>query len=510
VRYPLVVLLPGYNGTPRCVMRAFLDSDAVAAHPRVDGFVVAPHAHGNTFYRGPGEREVMAVLDWMLKTYPIDAARVSISGVSMGGTGAAHLALRYPERFAASAPLCGYQSFFVRKDTADRPIRPWENDLMRHLSPASWAENGKQLPLHVAHGTKDFPLENSKVLIERYQKLGQPVVQEWPEIGHSVWELAYDGARLWPWLSRQRRDPEPREVVVKTDSLRYGRRHWAAITQLERPGRMGWLDARITAPDRIAVSTRAVLALELERAPKHLAGAALSVTIDRSPLTFAPDEPMRAIRSGPGWIKGVPAAAPLRKRAHLEGGLRDAYLERLAFVWGSRDEATARANRELAEWLARLRYGADLAYPVLADSDVDQRLESERSLVLVGTPRDHRLLAELEPRLPVRAAADRLELGPHVFRGDEVGAIYVFPNPRHPERYLTVVTATTARGIWRALSLPQLLPDFVVFDAGLAPAAGQQVLGSARVLAAGFFENDWSIPKAMVDETGTRAEAQSP
>jgi hypothetical protein len=52
------------------------------------------------------------------------------------------------------------------------------------------------------------------------------------------------------------------------------------------------------------------------------------------------------------------------------------------------------------------------------------------------------------------------------------------------------VEAPRAPGIWGA-SLAALLPDFVVFDAGLTPAAGQQVLGAARVLAAGFFERDW-------------------
>ena len=75
----------------------------------------------------------------------------------------------------------------------------------------------------------------------------------------------------------------------------------------------------------------------------------------------------------------------------------------------------------------------------------------------------------------------------------------IHPNPRQPARYVVVVEALRAPGIWRALSLPALLPDFMVFDAGLAPAAGQQVLGSGRVLAAGFFERDWSVPKEFRD-----------
>jgi poly(3-hydroxybutyrate) depolymerase len=498
-RYPLVVLLHGYNGSPRSVMRAFLDTDSTAPHPAVNGFIVAPHAHGNTFYRGPGEREVMQALDWMLKDYRIDRERVSISGVSMGGTGTAHLALRYADRFAAAAPLCGYQSFFVRRDIKNRPLRTWEQDQMHHWSPASWAENGRFVPLHVAHGTKDFPLENSKVLIESYRKLGYSLVEEWPDIGHSVWEVSYKGARLWPWLSQKRKDPEPARVTLKTDSLRYGRQHWIAITELERPGGMGSVDAHAAARDRIAITTRGVRGIKLERPLRHVhKDAPLSIDVGGTALTFAPTETVELVRAGDSWQKGSPKP-PGAKRAHLEGAIRDVYLERLAFVWGATDPATARANRELAEWLARLRYGADVHYPVLPDTETDAALEKERSLVLVGSARDHRLIRELEPKLPVRVTADGLTFGGQTFRGEDVGAIFIRPNPRQPERYVLVVTAPRAPGIWRALSLPALLPDFMLFDSGLAPAAGQQVLGSARVLAAGFFERDWSVPKEFRD-----------
>jgi predicted esterase len=363
-RYPLLVLLHGYNGSPRSVMRAFLDTDSTAPHPAVNGFIVAPHAHGNTFYRGPGEREVMQTLDWMLEDYRIDPERVSISGVSMGGTGTAHLALRYADRFAAAAPLCGYQSFFVRRDIKNRPLRAWEKDQMHHWSPASWAENGRWIPLHVAHGTKDFPLENSKVLIESYQKLGYPLVQEWPDIGHSVWEVSYKGARLWPWLSQKRKDPEPARITLKTDSLRYARQHWVALTELERSGGMGSVDAHVTARDRIAIKTTGVRGIKLERPLRHVQkDAPLTVEVDGTSLTFAPAEVLELQRPGGGWQKGAPKSAAA-KRAHLEGAIRDVYLERLAFVWGATDPATARANREIAEWLARMRYGADLQYPV--------------------------------------------------------------------------------------------------------------------------------------------------
>jgi hypothetical protein len=87
--------------------------------------------------------------------------------------------------------------------------------------------------------------------------------------------------------------------------------------------------------------------------------------------------------------------------------------------------------------------------------------------------------------------------------GTEVGAAFVVPNPRRPDRYLVVVEGVDAPGTWRSLSLPSLLPDFVVYDVKLAPARGQMLLGAGSVRAAGFFKNDWSLPEVTADPLAT-------
>jgi hypothetical protein len=60
-----------------------------------------------------------------------------------------------------------------------------------------------------------------------------------------------------------------------------------------------------------------------------------------------------------------------------------------------------------------------------------------------------------------------------------------------------VIAGTTAIGTWRSLSLPELLPDFVVYDEGVKLARGQQVLGKASVRAAGFFDMNWKLPSPL-------------
>jgi hypothetical protein len=47
------------------------------------------------------ERRVLWMLEWVLKTYPVDPARVYLTGGSMGGWGCSTFGLRHPELFAA-------------------------------------------------------------------------------------------------------------------------------------------------------------------------------------------------------------------------------------------------------------------------------------------------------------------------------------------------------------------------------------------------------------------------
>ncbi len=497
-KYPAVLTLHGYDGTPRGVLEAFLDSKSRDARPGVDGFVIAPEAHGNAFYRGPGEYEAMAVLNLVRELYPVDADRTSVTGVSMGGTGTAELALRYADTFSAAAPLCGYHSYFIRKDTSARPLRPWEIARMHHWSTASWAGNGRDLPLYVAHGLKDHPLTNSKVLIEAYNELGYSVSQEWPDIGHAVWTVSYRGAKLWPWLSQRVRPTTPEHVTIVSDSLRYGRRYWAELRQLERHGTRARLDAKRTSPTTFEVRTENVRQFRLS--PAITPGQRLSVVVDRETLDVPVGSALEFSRTD-RWRVGA-LATTNEKRAGVEGPIRDVFLGPVLFVYGSENASTLRANREVAERFGRFHQGMTIAYPVVADRALTSELATKHSLVLVGTPADNSVLRALAGKLPIETVSDGIRAGGRHYSGENVGAIFIQPNPQHPDRYVVVITAPSVGGIWRALSLPQLLPDFIVYDVNLRDAATQQVLGDARVRAAGFFERDWSWPKGVVDEVG--------
>jgi hypothetical protein len=106
---------------------------------------------------------------------------------------------------------------------------------------------------------------------------------------------------------------------------------------------------------------------------------------------------------------------------------------------------------------------------------------------------------QFEGDLPIRIDGDAVVVGNARITGNEVGAAFVRPNPKRSDRYLVVVEGTSALGTWRSLSLPDLLPDFVVWDVSVAPARGQMLLGAGALRAAGFFKNDWSLPDRTDD-----------
>ncbi len=515
--YPLIAALHGMNGRPlEMIMWLFgyddpdRDGNWEDRHPRrdlppLDAIVVAPDGHFNTMYRDMGEDDVMRVIDWAMATYPIDPARVTITGPSMGGIGTAACALHYPARFAAAEPLCGYHSYFVRSDIGGRTLRPWEKFIAEQRSNVFWAENGMYLPLYVVHGTKDLPEENSGVLIDRYQDLNYDVTHEHPELGHNVWQTTYEDLKGARWLLTHRRPMHPRALRFKTPSTRWADDAWLHVRELASSDAWGEVVARIDGNNAIFASTHGVSALALDRDTERIDDAApVTVGIDGRKIMFQAGEPIELHKEGAEWRAGAAVHDGPFKHGSVTGPIHDVFHEPTVFVWGASDPAQARANEETAQAWARVRWGVRVDYPIMSDTDFYARgepLANDRALFLVGNAASNRVVRELEPSFPVRIEGDDVVIGDQRFAPkdgeadrSQLGAAFIRPNPRRPDRYVVVVEGVGPLGTWRSLSLPDMLPDFVVFDEDVGPASGQLLLAGGKLRAGGFFGNDWSPP----------------
>jgi hypothetical protein len=497
-RFPLVVTLHGYEGNPRRILEAFLDHPGPEA--TVAGYVIAPEAHGNSFYRGAGEGAVFDAIDWATQRYPIAQERISITGVSMGGTGAAELAFRASERFAAAAPLCGYQSFLVRRDTRGQPLRPWEQHLIHQFSPASWAESGHDVPLYVAHGTLDLPLENSRVLTERYRRLGYSLQEDWPNLGHAVWKKTYRGGGLFPWLTEKTKDRDPRYLSLTVAQLRHGRKFWLSITDFEPSAELAHVDVDAQEPTRATIHTRSVTGFCLGTTTHLDSTKAITVTIDDQRLDSPGGAPRCFDRSLGSWSRRTGEHTGVRKRPYLEGPWSDLLAEPVVVVYGTQNPQTAELNRYVATRLFGVKPGVTLNVPVVSDEEYARRTFSQPRAVYVGRPDDHLQYGKVAPSLPVRVEEKAIVVGSRQFTEPDVGTVFVYPDPDRRERLVGFVSANGPEGLLRALALPMLVPDFMVFDREIDGAAAAPILGrSARVRAAGFFRSDWALPEDFTE-----------
>ncbi len=407
---PLVLVLHGYNGTPMRILDAFLDAAPGQSPRQVPGFVLAPAAHGNAFYRGPGERDVLEILTWALQTLPVDPNKVTITGASMGGTGTAEIALHYSDQFAAYAPLCGYQSYYVRRDTSGQPLRAWERKLMHRNSAASSADSGRYLPMYLAHGLKDRPLENSRVLTTRYKKLGYHLIEDWPDLGHAVWKKTWAHAGLFPWLSTQERVADPPRITLAATALRHAQSYWLNVIELDNQSELSTIDAEVVVANQVQVITKGVTAFAVSETRHIDRKLPLLLDIDGIKLTAAPLSTLRFCRHDSVWTQ-CQVAAGLHKAVHAEGPWLDLWSEPIAFVYGTGSPATIGANLNVARALASPQGGTDYMYPVLSDVEYMSAPRDGQVPVLVGNSNDHALLAKWSNRLPIAVNAQTISFG---------------------------------------------------------------------------------------------------
>lgn len=510
---PLYVGLHGMNGGPLSMLRVFFGGDdekksmaelerAMGPTPAVDAYVIAPHAHGNAMYRQLGEEEVLDAIAWARGRWlDIDPDRIYVTGFSMGGIGAASIPLHHPDLFAAAQPLCGYHSYFIRRDVAGRPKRPWEQFLLEERSNVSWADNGLRLPLWIVHGTHDLPEENSGVLIEAYEKRKFTLRHDHPDKGHDVWGWAYDELQHLKWFAGKKRVAHPRTVKLRTTRPRWGDDAWVHVERLGVVAGWGTVDARVVDKKHVTVTTEGIDALRLDRDPALIDGGPLTVTIDGQPLAFDAGAPLNAHKEGAGWAIGLSPAddeGP-RKAGRITGPIRDVWSEPLQVVYGADDPAQTQVNLEVARAFATIRYGTDVRYPLLKDSEVEPDAIPDKSTILVGNAKSNRLLRALEASLPLKVADGAITFAGRTFTGKQLGTAFVVPHPKARQHYLLVIEGVDALGTFRALSLPELLPDFVVWDERLAPARGQSLLGFGSVVAAGYFDLRWRPPSSFDD-----------
>lgn len=160
---------------------------------KVPAVVLLPQcSRGRYWHDAEMERMVLAELEQTAGEFGADTKRVYLTGVSMGGFGAWHMAASHPMKFAAVVSICG-----------GSPLKSGDR-----FTPI--ARKVATTPVWVFHGSDDavVPVSESRQMVEALKNVEGSRVRfsEYEGVGHSVWLNALGERDLMPWLLAQRLD----------------------------------------------------------------------------------------------------------------------------------------------------------------------------------------------------------------------------------------------------------------------------------------------------------------
>jgi predicted peptidase len=184
-KWPLILFLhgAGERGSDLNMVKVHGIPKIVEQKDDFPFIAVSPQCPKNSWWTA--EVEAMnALLDDIISRYTVDTERIYLTGLSMGGYGTWALAIAYPDRFAAIAPICG------------------GGDIEK-------ACTLKNIPVWVFHGAKDNVVnpEESQKMVKAMEDCGGNVkLTIYPEAGHDSWTEAYNTPELYEWLLKHKRE----------------------------------------------------------------------------------------------------------------------------------------------------------------------------------------------------------------------------------------------------------------------------------------------------------------
>lgn len=204
-RWPVIVFLHGSGERGADGLKQALNGlgPALRRFPaRYPALVVLPQAPPDTSWTGVTADMAMTALQRTLEEFAADPTRIYLTGLSLGGHGAWHLACRHPDRFAAVVPVCGWIRAGPPNPAAD-PVVHDDGDAFEAV-----ARRLKRVPIWIVHGEVDavVPVEESRRAAAALIAAGGNVrYTELIGVEHNAWDAAYGSAELAAWLFAQRR-----------------------------------------------------------------------------------------------------------------------------------------------------------------------------------------------------------------------------------------------------------------------------------------------------------------
>jgi len=454
---PVIAFLHGQDmfNTLQCEVRS------------LPGFiVVGPQGRGGMDYMFVGEADVLRVIDETATLLNVDTGSVFLAGNSMGGTGAWHLATRFPDRFAGIAPMCGNTDIRVWSELWDTPTPKTSpqaavRDFLRDdTSAVTYAENLFGVPVIAIHGEHD-PINHvnhawsMKIALDRLRHR-QAEFQFLPYIMHGLdANFAFLANKM---LGMSTGDTSPDRVHYKTAWLRYPGRDWLRITGMQKRLQHATIDGHADRNDRsLRITTRNVSDVDilLDRLP--FTGRPSSVRIDGAVVALPPppengDETVLSLhkpelRAWQGGARPGLQGGPPRKSASVEGPVEHAFMSRFIVVYPrvTAEQSPRRPGPVQAAYRFRDMWEQRFGVPCRMTDDASLTGDdiSGSNLVLFGGPAENRTTEAIIGMLPVKISGEGVQLGDRTYTGSNVGVKLCYPSSLDPSRYVVLIAGST-------------------------------------------------------------------
>ncbi|MGE5295723.1 MAG: prolyl oligopeptidase family serine peptidase [Solirubrobacterales bacterium] len=462
-----------------------------------------------------GRMDAMEVLAIAKNTLKHDPSRIYLTGHSMGGHGAWHLGVTFPDVFAAIAPSAGWPSrsgYGGRRDERvdDDPMGALMARCRKAGETALLSANLKQEGIYILHGGGDdnVPPEQARAMTETLKEFHHDwIYHEEPGMGHWWGNENDDGGTAcvdWPGIfdlfARHALAPSSavREIEFVTANPGVSSRcRWLAIERQIRHQDISKVSIRAWPNRRIFKGTTenvAVLRLDLG----YLRGQEpVTIELDGQTLTGVPyPSPTGSLWLGKiddQW-RTVEKPSLTEKGPHRYGAAKDELKHRFLFVYG-----THGTPEENAWAQAKARYDAETFWyrgngsiDIVEDSAFVASHYPDRTVVLYGNAETNSTWPVLLGESPVQVRRGEVRVGDRTFRGEDLSTLFVQPRRDSDVASVVVVGGAGPAGM-RAAYPMSLFVSFVRYPDCLVTRPDPASRRGFANVAVGFFGADWSV-----------------
>ncbi len=490
-------------------------NQANSYYPKSWGHVVAPtnrRPYGFN-WEDWGRMDALEVLDIARKSLNIDPQRVYLTGHSMGGHGAWHLGVTYPDKFAAIGPSAGWISFWSYR-VRERMEGGTEMDemLMRATAPSNTealANNYARQGVYILHGSEDTSVrpEQSRTMAELLETFHHDFVYHEQEGAGHWWDDSeepgtdcVDWAPMFDFFARHTIPGKQRVRQVDFITANPGvssKCDWISIEAQHEQLKNSSVSVRYDPGLRRFVGNTenvARLALDFSFIPP---GDAVTVALDgMSPLRVEkPDYAQTVLLNHvSGYWFVIDPPPPLMKNPKRYGTFKDVFKNDVLFVYGTagdveeNDWAFCKARFDAEQFW----YQGNGSVEVIADEEYNPAAHMTRNIVLYGNAGTNTAWESLLGASPVQVTKGAIFFGARKIKGDDLACLFIRPRFSSSSSCVAAVAGTGIVGMRLADRRPYLSPGYAYPDLMVFTP---ELLTSRRggYVVAGFFGLDWSI-----------------